>query len=62
MTFNENDVLETLKKEWAQVERLIDQKPEYYDTFVSRFLAMASFAEKLTGKKYTATEDGVVEY
>lgn len=62
MTINENDVLETLKKEWAQVERMIDQKPEYCDYFVGQFQAMAKFAEKLTGKRYTATEDGVVEY
>ena len=62
MTINEKDVLETLKKGWAQVERITAQKPEYCNHFVCQFQAMARFAEKLTGKRYTATEDGVVEY
>jgi hypothetical protein len=62
MAINENDVLETLKKEWAQVERITAQKPEYCNYFVGQFQAMARFAEKLTGRRYAATEDGVIEY
>ena len=62
MTFTDKDVMEALKREWEIVVGITDKKPEYCEYFVGEFQAMARFAEKLTGKRYTATEDGVVEY
>lgn len=62
MVFTEKEVMEALKKEWALVEGITDMRPEYCEHFVGEFQAMARFAERLTGRRYTATEDGVVEY
>lgn len=62
MVFTEKEVMEALKKEWEQVVRITDLHPKYCEHFVGEFHAMARFAEKLTGRRYTATEDGVVEY
>ena len=62
MTFTEKDILEALKREWETVERLTDKRPNDCEYYVDRFIAMTNFAENLTGKKYTATADGVIEY
>lgn len=63
MAFTEKDVLDALKSEWKNVERITNKRPEYCEDFVSQFAAITKFAEKLTGRKYTVTEeDGVIEY
>ena len=54
--------MDALKLEWESVLNMIDRYPKYSETYVNQFLAMAKFAEKLTGKRYTATEDRVIEY
>ncbi len=60
--FTDKDVIEALEREWEIVIGITDKHPDYCENFVKEFAAMARFAERLTGKKYTATEDGVVEY
>jgi hypothetical protein len=62
MTFTEKDVLEALKREWETVKRITDRRPNACEYYVGRFMAMKNFAENLTGKKYTVTEDRVIEY
>ena len=62
MTFTDKDVMDALKKEWEIVICITDKHPDSCEYFVKEFAAMARFAEKLTGKRYTATEDGVIEY
>lgn len=58
----EDAIFEQLKKEWRLVEYASEHHPNLVEDFVHRFSACAEFAEALTGKKYTATEDGVVRY
>lgn len=62
MNITDKDILEALKKEWEQTGRMIDSYPKYTETYISEFMAMTKFAGKLTGKRYTVTEDGVIEY
>lgn len=62
MAFTDKDVMDALKLEWESVLNMIDRYPKYSEAYVNQFIAMTKFAEKMTGKKYTATEDGVIEY
>ena len=62
MTFTDKEVMDALKLEWESVLNMIDRYPKYSETYVNQFLAMTKFAGKLTGKRYTVMEDGVIEY
>lgn len=62
MMFTEKDVLEALKREWETVKRITDKRPNDCEYYVDRFMAMTNFAENLTGKKYTVTDDEVIEF
>jgi len=62
MAFTDKEVMDALKLEWESVLNMIDRYPKCSEAYVNQFLAMTKFAGKLTGKRYTVTEDGVIEY
>ncbi len=62
MGITEEKILEQLKEEWHMVEYASKHHTNLVEHFVDRFQACKEFAEALTGKRYTATEDGVIEY